>query len=115
MGFTAQVIPTVVSLGKSLFDLAVAKEELERLDTSLKPASTRDNENWNSNELIRQDRFTENDLLVRYYGKGQATRMTLKEFEKHLPICRDDVKPWLEGQIKSLQALLLNQGWKKSL
>jgi hypothetical protein len=115
MGFTVQVIPIAVSLGKSLFDLAVAKEELKRFDTSLKLASTRDNENRNSNGLIRQDRFTENDLLVRYHGKGQAARVTLKGFEKHLPTCQDGVKPWLEGQIKSLQALLLNQGWKKSL
>jgi hypothetical protein len=85
MGFTVQAVPITVSLGKSLFDLAVAKEELKRFDTSLKPASTRDNESRNSNKLIRQDRFTENDLLVRYHGKDQAARMTLKGFEKHLP------------------------------
>jgi hypothetical protein len=93
MGFTVQVILIAVSLGKSLFNLAVAKEELKRFNTLLKPASIRDNENRNSNELIRQDRFTENDLLVRYHGKGQAARVILKGFEKHLPTCQDGVKP----------------------
>lgn len=82
-----------MSLGKALFDFAVAKEEFKRFDTLFKPALIRDNENRNLSELIRQDRFTENDLLVRYHGKDQAARMTLKGFEKHLLICQDGVKP----------------------
>lgn len=109
------VIPIIVPLGNYLFDLAVAKEELEQFDASPKPVLTTSDEKTISNDLIRLERFTTNDPMVRLYGKAQAVRMTLQKFQNHLPICRDGVKLWLEGQIKSLQALLQSQGWDQVL
>jgi hypothetical protein len=43
-GSRSRVIPYAVSLGNFLYDLAVAKEQLEQFNASLKPALTRDND-----------------------------------------------------------------------
>jgi hypothetical protein len=109
-GFPIQVIPFVVSLSDFLYDLAVAKAELERFHALLKPALTTGNEEKSFNEFFRHERLTENDLLVQHYGKAQAARKTLDEFDKHSLTCWENARPWLEGEIKSLQAGLRRQG-----
>ena len=109
-GFPIQVIPFVVSLSDFLYDLAVAKAELERFHALLQPALTADNEEKSFHEFFRHERLTENDLLVQHYGKAQAARTTLDEFDKHSLTCWENARPWLEGEIKSLQAGLRRQG-----
>jgi hypothetical protein len=98
-----------------VFDLAVAKEEPEQFDASPKPVLTTNDEKTISDDRIRLERFITNGPMVQLYGKAQAVRMTLQEFQNHLPICRDGVKLWFEGQIKSLQALFQSQGWDQAL